>query len=154
MIKHKIEINSNVYSLAETFRNLVSFVFEELGKDSDETRFETFNDIGNFRKDSTSTGFFSFRNEDSFYWIFLKLTHSNNSGGSQKLSQEFEVQIKVKDVAVVQIYGESIEYDVSEIKPLSSLNFEYDENHFSFGQSFLSKIEDKIKVITYEPIAA
>lgn len=159
MIKHQIEINSSIYNLAEAFRNFVSFVFEGIGKDSEDTRFETFNDIGNLRKESTSTGFFSFRNEDSFYWIFLKITHSSKLAVSQSLCQEFEVQIKKENVPILQIYSESIENDsinsnVTELKPLRILHFEFEEKYSEFAEKFLEKIEDKLKVIIYEPIAA
>ena len=148
-MQNKLDINLTIFQLGEMFRELVPFVFESLGKDPDETSFETFNHIGRVRSDSATIGFHSFRNEEFFYWIFMKITHrSGLTGGGESLLQEFEVQIKKSDTPVVQIFGEKDEAgeNVSldkELAPLDWLNFEAEDEFADFTEAFIQKIKEK-----------
>jgi len=147
-MQNQIDVNLTSFQLGETFRELVSFVFEKLGKDPDETTFETFNHIGRIRPDSATIGFYSFRNEDFFYWVFMKITHGRKADGAESLQQEFEVQIKKSDAPIFQIVAEKLETgpDVSldgELTPLDRLNFEFEEEYADFTETFVQKIKKK-----------
>ena len=61
-MQNQLDVNLHIFQLAEKFRAPVTFVFENLGKDDEDTTFETFNDIGRFKTDSTNIGFFSSKN--------------------------------------------------------------------------------------------
>ena len=148
-MQNKLDINLTILQLGEMFRELVPFVFESLGKNPDETNFETFNHIGRLRSDSETIGFYSFRNGDFFYWIFMKITHrSGITGGGESLLQEFEVQIKKSNAPVVQIYGEKEEAGEGvaiwkELKPLDGLIFEAEDEYADFTEAFMRKIKTK-----------
>jgi hypothetical protein len=148
-MQNKLNINLTIFQLGEIFRELVPFVFESLGKDPDETTFETFNHIGRLRSDSETIGFYSFRNDEFFYWIFMKITHrSSITGGGESLLQEFEVQIKKSDAPVVQIYSEKDEagegVSISkELTPIDWLNFESEDEYADFTEGFMRKITAK-----------
>ena len=148
-MQNKLDINLTIFQLGEMFRELVPFVFESLGKDPDETTFETFNHIGRLRSDSETIGFYSFRNEEFFYWIFMKITHrSSITGGGESLLQEFEVQIKKSDAPVVQIYSEKDEAGEgvsisNELTPIDWLNFESEEEYADFTAGLMQKITAK-----------
>ena len=151
-MKNQLDINLTLFQLTEKFRSLVSFVFESLGKDDENTTFETFNDIGRFKVDSTNIGFFSFRNDEFFYWIFMKVMHRDNSVGSETLHQEFEVQIKKSDVPIFQIFGEHVESgqevsarDWHDLKEIPHLNFEFAEDYATFAENFVQKITGKLE---------
>ena len=148
-MQNKLDINLTIFQLGEMFRELVPFVFESLGKNADETNFETFNHIGRLRSDSATIGFYSFRNDDFFYWIFMKVTHrSGITGGGESLLQEFEVQIKKSDTPVVQIFGEKEETGEgvsisNEPTPLDWLNFECADEYDDFAEALIEKIKTK-----------
>ncbi len=148
-MQNKLDINLTIFQLGEMFRELVPFVFESLGKNPDETNFETFNHIGRLRSDSETIGFYSFRNEEFFYWIFMKVTHrSSITGGGESLLHEFEVQIKKSDSPVVQAYGEKEEAGeavslANELTQLDRLNFEAEDEYADFTEAFIEKIKTK-----------
>jgi hypothetical protein len=148
-MQNKLDINLTIFQLGEIFRELVPFVFEALGKDPDDTTFETFNHIGRLRSDSETIGFYSFRNGEFFYWVFMKITHrSSITGGGESLLQEFEVQIKKSEAPVVQIYSEKDEagegVSISkELTPLDWLNFEAEDEYADFTEAFIRKIKAK-----------
>lgn len=144
-----IKINSTIFQLAAVCRESVGFVFDNLGKDSENTQIETFNDIGNFRVDSSATGFFSFRNEDLFYWIFMKATHQSSSIGLEKLRQEFEVQIKKAELPIFTIQAEQIfkgEAASLQNKPpdLQNLEINFKEEFSGFADGFIKKLQYKL----------
>jgi hypothetical protein len=146
-MKNQLDINLTIFQLAEMFRELVPFVFESLGKNPDETTFETFNHIGRLRPGAATIGFYSFRNEEFFYWIFMKLTHHNNSDGAESLQQEFEVQIKKSDAPIFQIFGEKLdageEFSLADkLTELDRLEFECEEEFADFTENFTQKITE------------
>jgi hypothetical protein len=141
------QYNLSIFQLAKSCRELTNFVFESLGKDSTKTAFETFKDISSLSVNSTTTGFFSFRNEELFYWIFMKFTHSSETGGSQSLNQEFEIQIKKAEVTKFYICAEAFESGtmISLLNPQALKILEIGcENDFSeFAETFTQKLLEK-----------
>ncbi|GEM_PF-6859844 len=151
-MQNQLEVNLNIFQLAEKFRGLVTFVFENLGKDDEDTRFETFNDIGRFKIDATNIGFFSFRNDAFFDWIFMKVMHRDGASGAERLQQEFEVQIKKSDVPIFEIFGEHFDSgpevsvrDWDGVKKILCLNIEFKEDYAAFAENFVQKITGKLE---------
>lgn len=139
-----IETNRDIFNVAFAFRELAADVFESFGKSSRNTVIETFHDFGTLQIDSTKTAYYSFRNEEFFYWILLKGRH--NLAEQENIEIEFESQIKNSNVPIFQAFAEYADCgkDVlsNELKPLKNVKIEFAENYKNESAKLLKNLRE------------
>ncbi len=141
-----IATNQDIFKVTHAFRELAADVFESFGKSNRNTIIETFHDFGRLESGSAKTGFYSFRNEDFFYWVFIKGRH--NLGEQESLEFEFESQVKNAEIPIFQVFAEYLDNGtnvlLNELKPLNNIKLEFSENYTNEVEKIVQHLRGKL----------
>lgn len=148
MKRQSFNTNMNAVELAAVFREASGHVFFSFGKDPSKTIIETFHELGQIAVNTTRTGFYSFRNDDLFYWVFLKACHRPDTAHREKLTIEFESQLKSTDGVLfnaVAVSDECGSYLIGKPPvPVGQLNIEFESESSQSVDSFIERIRLKL----------
>jgi hypothetical protein len=150
-LKMKAEIivtNQTIFKITAIFRELSTFVFESIGQDPQNTTIETFHDFGKLDFNSARTGFYSFRNKEFFYWVFIKGRHSENPIGPENLYFEFESQLKTVDATIFQAFTEYVDRGEGllgkQLKPLQNIKVEFEDSYKTAANKIVLKLKENL----------
>jgi hypothetical protein len=143
-----INTNQTIFKVTDIFRELSLFVFESIGQDPQNTTIETFHDFGGLEFNTTRTGFYSFRNKEFFYWVFIKGKHSESPIGPENLYLEFESQLKTADASIFQAFTEYIDRGEGlldkQLKPLQNIRVEFEASYKTAADKIVLKLKENL----------